>query len=92
MCHTVLGNTFRPKGDEVTGGWSRVRSDELQDLSSSPNNIWVIKSRRMRGGHVASMGERRVAYRALVGNPEGKRQQLGWPWRRWEGNIKWGIS
>jgi hypothetical protein len=33
------------------------------------------------------MGERRGAYRALVGKPEGRRQ-LGTPRRRWEGNIK----
>jgi hypothetical protein len=33
------------------------------------------------------MGERRGAYRALVGKPEGKRP-LGGPRRMWEGNIK----
>jgi hypothetical protein len=33
------------------------------------------------------MGERRGAYRALVGKPEGKRP-LGRPRRRWEDNIK----
>jgi hypothetical protein len=33
------------------------------------------------------MGERRGAYRALVGKPEGRRP-LGRPRRRWEGNIK----
>jgi hypothetical protein len=32
------------------------------------------------------MGERRGAYRALVGKPEGKRP-LGRPRRRWEDNI-----
>jgi hypothetical protein len=32
-------------------------------------------------------GERRVAYRVLVGKPEGKRP-LGRPGRRWEDNIK----
>jgi hypothetical protein len=35
-------------------------------------------------------GERRGAYRALVGKPEGKRP-LGIPRRRWEDNIKMGI-
>jgi hypothetical protein len=34
-----------------------------------------------------SMGERRNAYRALVGKPEGRRP-LGRPRRRWEDNIK----
>jgi hypothetical protein len=33
------------------------------------------------------MGERRGAYRALVGKPEG-RIPLGRPRRRWEDNIK----
>jgi hypothetical protein len=49
---------------------------------------WVIKSRRLRwAGHVARMGKRRGAYRALVGKPEGRRP-LGRPSRRWEDNIK----
>jgi hypothetical protein len=47
-----------------------------------------IKSRRLRwAGHVARMGERRGAYRALVGKPEGRRP-LGRTKRRWEDNIK----
>jgi hypothetical protein len=33
------------------------------------------------------MGERRGAYRALVGKPE-RRRPLGRPRRRWEDNIK----
>jgi hypothetical protein len=33
------------------------------------------------------VGERRDAYRALVGSSEGKRR-LGRPRLRWEGNIK----
>ena len=43
----------------------------------------VIKSRRMRwAGHVARMGEKRGAYKVLVGKPEGK-TPLGRPGRRW---------
>ena len=38
-------------------------------------------------GHLAHMGERRGAYRALVGRPERKRQ-LERPRHRWEDNIK----
>jgi hypothetical protein len=50
--------------------------------------IRMIKSRRMRwAGHVARMGEKRNAYRILVGNPEGKRP-LGRPRRRCVDNIK----
>jgi hypothetical protein len=50
--------------------------------------IRVIKSRRLGwAGHMARIGERRGAYRALVGKPEGRRP-LGRPRRRWEDNIK----
>jgi hypothetical protein len=38
-------------------------------------------------GHVARMGEKRNAYRILVGKPEGKRQ-LGRLRRWWVNNIK----
>jgi hypothetical protein len=37
--------------------------------------------------HVAQMGEKRIAYRLLVGKPEGKRP-LGRPRRRWVENVK----
>jgi hypothetical protein len=48
----------------------------------------MIKSRRMRwAGHVAQMGEKRNAYRILVGEPEGKRP-LRRTRRRWVNNIK----
>jgi hypothetical protein len=36
------------------------------------------------------MGDRRGAYRALVGKPEGRRP-LGRPRRRWEDNIEMGL-
>jgi len=59
---------------------------------SSPHIVWVIKSRRMRGtGDVARMGQRRGAYRVLLGKSEGKRQ-LGRPRRRWENDIKMGLQ
>jgi len=57
-------------------------------ICTPPNIIQVTKSRRMRWtGHVACMGERRDAYRVLVGKPEGKKS-LGRPMHRWEDNIK----
>jgi hypothetical protein len=37
--------------------------------------------------YYSRMGERRGAYRVLVGNPE-ERRPLGRPRRRWEDNIK----
>jgi hypothetical protein len=46
-----------------------------------------MKSRRMRwAGHVAGIGEKKNAYRILVGKPEG-RIPLGRPRRRWVENI-----
>jgi len=80
----VLRRLFGPKRDEVTGEWRKLHNEELSDLYSSPSIVRVIKSRRMRwAGHVAFMGERRGAYRVLVGKTEGKRP-LGRPKRRWE--------
>jgi hypothetical protein len=58
------------------------------DLYSSPNIIRIIKSKRMKwAGHVARMGEKRNAYRLLVGKPEGKRP-LGRPRRRLVDNAR----
>jgi hypothetical protein len=62
--------------------------EELHNLYSSPSIIRMIKSRRMRWvGHVARIGEKRNAYRILVGKPEGKRP-LGRPRHRQVNNIK----
>jgi hypothetical protein len=73
--------------DEVREG-RRLHNKELYALYSSPNIVQVIKSRTLRwAGHVAHIGERRGAYRAIVGKPEGRRP-LGRPRHRWEDNIK----
>jgi hypothetical protein len=75
----VLRRIFGPRRDEVTGEWRKLHNEELRDFHSSSSIIKIIKSRRMRWvGHVARMGEKRDAYRLLVGKPEGKRP-LGRP-------------
>ena len=84
----VLRGIFGRKRDEVTGELRKLHNEELNDLYCSPNNVRVIKSRRIRWvGHVARMGERRCVCRVVVGKPEGKRP-LGRLRRRWEENIK----
>jgi hypothetical protein len=56
----VLRRIFVPKRDEVAGDWRKLH-EELHNLHSSPNNIRVIKSRRMRWAlHAARMGTRRM--------------------------------
>jgi hypothetical protein len=65
-----------------------LHNKELHDLYSSPNIIRIIKSRRMRwAGHVAQMGEKRNAYRLLVG-----KRPLGRPRRRWVDNIRMDLG
>jgi hypothetical protein len=72
----------------VTGGWRKLHNEELYKLYSSSSKIRVIKSRSIRWAeHVARMGEKRNAYRILVGKPEGKRP-LGRPILRWMDNIE----
>jgi hypothetical protein len=84
----VLRRIFGPKRDEVTGEWRKLHNEELYDLYSSPSIIRIIKARRMRwAGHVARMGEKKSAYRLLVGKPGGRRP-LGRPRRRWVNNIR----
>jgi hypothetical protein len=87
----LLRRMFGPKRDGMMGGWRKLHNEELHNLYSSPSVIRIINSRRMRwAGHVAGMGEKRNAYRLLVGKLEGKKP-LGRPRRRWIANIKMGL-
>jgi len=86
--NSVVRKVLGTKRADLTGeGW-RLHKEGLRFLYSSPNNVLVIKSRRIRWArYVARMGERRGVYRDLVGIPDGKKQ-FGSPRRRWEENIE----
>jgi hypothetical protein len=72
----------------VKGEWRKLHNEEHHDLYSSPSIIRIMKARRMRWtGHVARIGEKRNAYKLLVGKPEGRRPLVR-PRRRWLDNIR----
>jgi len=84
----VLRKVFGPNTKEVTGEWRRLHNEQLNDLYSLPNIIRGDQFEKNEMGGVCSpYGERRGAYRVLVGKLEGKRS-LGRPRHRWEDNIK----
>jgi hypothetical protein len=57
----------------------KLYNDELTDIYTSSNIIWVIRLRRMRWvEHVACMGERRGACRVLLAKPD-EREHLEYP-------------
>jgi hypothetical protein len=88
----VLRRIFGLKRDEVMGEWRKLHNKELHALYSTPSIIRIIKSRRMRwAGNIARMGEKRSAYRLLVGKPEGKRP-LGRSRRRWVDHIRMDLG
>ena len=65
----VLREIFGPKRYEVTGEWSRLHNEELNDLYCSPNIMRMIKSRRTGwDGHVARMGRGEVCTEFWWGN------------------------
>ena len=70
--HRVLRRiqVFGPKRYEVTWERRKLHNEELNDLYSSPNIVWMIKLRKMRwAGHVASMGETAEVHTGLcLGN------------------------
>jgi hypothetical protein len=82
---------FGPKRNEVTEEWRKLHNEQLHDLYSSPSIIRIIKARSMAwAGHVSRMGEKRNAYRLLVGKLE-RRRPLGRLRRRWLDNVRMDI-
>ena len=57
----VVRETCVPKNDEVPGDWRKLNNEKTRSGYSTPNNIRVIKLRRLRSvGHVTRMGRRYI--------------------------------
>jgi len=54
----VLRRIFKPKREEVAGGWGRLHNEELHNLFALPSIIRMIKSRRMRWSVLVACMER----------------------------------
>jgi hypothetical protein len=68
----VLRKIFGLKRGENARGWRTFHEWELHNLSTLPNIIKMIKSRRRRWEvHVAPMVKKRNPYRILMGKAEG---------------------
>jgi hypothetical protein len=66
----MLRRKFRPKREEVAGGWRKLYNEALLNLHISSYIIRIIKSRSIRwAGLVARMECKRNAYNILVGKP-----------------------
>jgi hypothetical protein len=63
----VLRKTFGPKR-EVAGDWSVWHNEKLHNLHCPPVILVAKSTRRRWAEHVAPMGDRRGAYKILVGD------------------------
>ena len=58
--------------------WRRLHNDEIHSLFRSPNEVRVIKFRRLRwAGHIVRMEESISAFEMLTGTPLGSLGLLG---------------
>jgi hypothetical protein len=74
-----LRRIFGQKRGEVMGRWRKLHNEEFITCTLHQIYLERLKSRRMKWtGHVARMGEKRNAYKTVVGKPGGKRP-LGRP-------------
>jgi hypothetical protein len=71
----VLGTMFGPESDEVGRHWRRLHNEELHDLDSSPNIVWVIKNNEMGGACRTCWGEQNciLGFKCLARKPKEKR-------------------
>ena len=97
----VLRRIFGPRRDEVTGKWTTLHNEELNDLYTPPNIVRFIKSRIKRwAGHVARLGRGEVYKEFWWGNLKERdlledtgvdgRIILRWIFRKWNvGGMEW---
>jgi hypothetical protein len=82
----LLRKMFQPKRDKVTEDWRKLHNEKLYDYPSSPNIIWVFKSKSMKWARdVVHIREKLTGYRE-GGRKEGR--PLGRHRHKWEANIK----
>jgi hypothetical protein len=62
----VLRGIFELKTEKPTGRWRKLYNEELHNLYSAPNIIWVTKSRMRWIGHVAHMGGHDICNRRII--------------------------
>jgi hypothetical protein len=95
---------FGSESDEITGEWSNLHDEQLNDLYSSPTIARVIKSRRVRWArHVARMGGGKRHVQGFGGVTLRERDHCGdpgvdgriilrWIFRKWGVGIWAGLS
>jgi hypothetical protein len=86
----LLTRIFRPKRDEVAGGWRKLHREELHNLYSSPSINDKVKKDEM-GRECSTNGDKRNVRRFFVGKAR-KKDTTERPAIKWENNIKMELS
>ena len=99
----VLRRVFGPKRDEVTGEWRKLHKEELNDLYSLPNIVWVVNRDEWDGQGMWRLWGRievctecwwgSLSERGHCGDPDvDGRIILRWIFRKLEGVVGTGWS
>ena len=98
----TLRRIFGPKRDELTGEWRKLHNEKLNDLYSSPNNVWGdnIEKNEMGGACSAFVGEERriqgLGAEAWGKESHGRSRRrcriiLRWIFRKWNVRVWTGL-
>ena len=93
----VLRRIFGPKMDEVIGEWRKLHIEELNNLYSSPNIVWVIKNEMGKERNAEEMciqgfGGEVSGKRDLLGDPGIDGRILRWTFRKWDVEVLAGLG